>query len=205
MTKTQKEVPEVLSASVADEVKGSDAIGNVPEKVPSITRYVPWENIKISRAVTDEDVPKVIKEAEILAELCHTEIGVYSGANAVCHAQIDSIDPMRFFVSSSGTLIINPSIVNHTKSTVDSLEACTSFPQNPPVNVQRYHKITALFQQLTKEKTLTEPREEQFSGPEAKAIQHELDHMEGHSIYDEDHNPEWCLAQPVLIATPVKE
>lgn len=204
MTKTQDGAPEVLSVSVADEVKNSDAIGNAPGKVNVLLRYVPWHN-KPSRQVTADDMPRVIKEAAVLGELCHTPVGVYSGANAVSHAQIDSEDPMRFFVSSSGEVIINPTITNHTKTTVDSVEACTSFPERQPVTVQRYHKLTVRFQQITATKELSDVREEDFSGPEAKAIQHEIEHMNSHSIYDEGHSPEWCLGEALLTATPVTE
>ena len=196
-----EQAPEILSVSVAEDLKPGDAIGNAPEKVSVLTRYVPWHQ-NLSREVTMEDIPRVLKEAVVMAELCHTQVGVYSGANAISHCQIDDKDPLRFFVSSSGEVIINPVITEHTKTPVDSVEACTSFPEKPPVTVQRYHKIKVKFQQLTLEKNLSEPREEDFSGPEAKAMQHECEHFTGHSIYDENHDPEWCLFQPPLKATP---
>ena len=206
MTKQDKQEnkEEVLSVEVNDTIKPGEAIGNPSEKSSVLTRYVPWHT-KLSREVVDEDIVRVVKEAAVMGELCHTQTGPYSGANAVSHAQIDNVDPLRFFVSSSGEIIINPVIVNHTKTPVESVEACTSFPERQPVTVQRFHKITVKFQQLTTDKTLSPAREEQFSGPEAKAVQHELEHMAGHTIYDENHNPEWCLGQPLLTATPAKE
>lgn len=191
---------DILSVQVSDKIKSSEAIGDKPDEQPVIMRYVPWHG-KPSRAVTADDIPRVLKEAPVLGKLCHTPVGIYGGANAVSHAQIDSVDPLRFFVSSSGEVIINPVIINHTKVSVDSVEACTSFPENPPITVQRYHKVSVRFQQITTEKELGEPREENFSGPEAKAIQHECEHMAGHSIYDENHDPEWCLVSPSLVAT----
>lgn len=200
---TNKE-PEVLSVEVSDAIKPGEAIGNPQEKINVLVRYVPWHT-KLSRTVTSEDIPRLIKEASVMGELCHTPIGIYGGANAVSHAQIDGVDPLRFFVSSSGEVIINPVIIDHTKTPVDSVEACTSFPEKPPVTVQRYHKITARFQQLTIEKELSDFREEQFSGPEAKAFQHECEHMNGHSIYDEVISPEDALGEALLTATPVKE
>ncbi len=201
MTENQ---PDILSVSVSDAVKPAEAIGNPPEKVNPLLRYVPWHT-KLSRAVTPEDIPTVVKESVVLAELCHTAHGIYTGANAVAHAQIDDKDPLRFFVSSSGEIIINPVITNHTKTPVDSVEACTSFPDKPPKNVQRYHKITVKFQQLNIDKTLSEPREEEFAGPESKAMQHEIAHMNGHSIYDEVVSPEDALGEALLTATQVKE
>ena len=194
-----KEQPEILSVEVNDAVKPGEAIGNPPDNSSPLLRYVPWHQ-KLSRTVTSDDLPKVIKEAMVLAELCHTKTGIYDGGNAVCHAQIDDQDPMRFFVSSSGALIINPVIVNHTKTPVDSVEACTSFPEKPPIMVQRYHKITAKLQTLTSEKELSEPREEEFSGPDAKVMQHEISHMNGHSIYDEVTSPEDALGEALLTA-----
>lgn len=199
----EEQAPEILSVSVAEDLKPGDAIGNAPPEVPVITRYVPWHQ-KLSREVTEGDIQTVLKESPVLGKLCHTPVGVYGGANAVSHPQIDDKDPLRFFVSSSGEVIINPVIIEHTKTPVDSVEACTSFPEKPPVTVQRYHKIKVKFQQLTLEKNLSEPREEDFSGPEAKALQHEIAHMNGHSIYDEAISPEDALGQALLTATPTE-
>jgi len=200
---TNKE-PEVLSVSVSDAIKPGEAIGNPPEKTSPLLRYIPWTN-KPSRPVVEEDLPRVIKESTVLAELCHTNYGIFSGANAVSHCQIEDNDPLRFFVSSSGEIVVNPIIVSHTKIPVDSIEACTSFPTNPPKTVQRYHKLRVKFQQITLEKTLSEPREEDFSGPEAKVIQHEISHFNGHGIYDEVISPEDAIGETLLIATQVKE
>ncbi len=199
MTKEQTQ-PEILEVKVEENMASNDAIGNASPKVPILMRYVPWHK-KPSRNVTAEDIPTVLKEAPILGELCHTSVGVYDGGNAVCHAQINDTDPLRFFVSSSGEIIVNPVIVKHTKTTVDSVEACTSFPEKPPVTVQRYHKIVVQFQQLTAQKELSEPRQEDFSGPESKVIQHECAHMNGHSIYDEEVSAEDSLGQTLLTAT----
>lgn len=198
------EVPETLSVAVSEDVGAGDAIGNQPSKVGPLTRYFPWHK-KLSREVVADDIPRLLKEAVVLGELCHTRHGVYGGANAVAHPQIDNKDPLRFFVSSSGEVIINPVIVNHTKIPVDSVEACTSFADKEPKTVQRYHKVTVRFQQLNLEKNLSEPREEEFSGPEAKAMQHELAHLNGHSMYDEVIGPEDALGQALLTPAPVKE
>ena len=193
------EKPEDLSVEVEEHLGAGEAIGNPPAKVNPLTRYVPWHT-KLSRTVTSEDIPRVVKEAMILGELCHTANGIYGGANAVAHPQIDDQDPLRFFVSSSGEIIINPVIIRHTKVPVDSVEACTSFPTKEPKTVQRFHKIGVRFKQLTLEKELSPLREEDFSGPEAKAMQHEIEHCQGHCIFDENHNPEWCLGEVLLEA-----
>lgn len=200
-TTHEEEAPEILSVAVSEDVTSTDGTpaGLKDDKFPVLMRYVRWEG-KPARAVTQEDIPRLIEESQVLGELCHTEHGVYSGANAVAHNQIDHTDPLRFFVANSGEVIINPVIINHTKAPVDSIEACTSFPENPPVKVSRYHKITARFQQLNLDRTLTEPLEVEFSGAEAKVMQHEVAHLNGHSVYDTDRNPEHALGEALLTA-----
>ena len=199
MTKEEEKAPENLEIKVSETVGSTDGVGNVPVKQPIIMKLVPWHS-KPSREVTSKDIPKILEDAPVMGELCHTQVGIYDGGNALSHCQINNEDPLRFFVSSSGEVIINPVIINHTSAPVDSVEACMSFPEKPPIVVKRYHKIVLRFQQLTLEKELSEPKEEDFSGPEAKVVQHEVAHMNGHSIYDEIVRPEDALGEALLTA-----
>lgn len=193
--------PEVLEVNVSESVGTDDMIGNPPDKTPALMRYVKFSG-KLARQVLEDDIPRLLDEAVVMGELCRTPTGAYSGANAVSHNQIDDKDPLRFFVSSSGEIIVNPKIVGHTKVPVDSIEACTSFPERPPKTVQRYHKVTAQFQLITTDKKLSEMQEEGFSGAEAKVFQHECEHLNGHHIYEAGHDPEWSVGEALLTAKP---
>lgn len=186
---SKSENPEILSVEVSDDVKGSEAVGDTPKEPSIFDRYVPWTGTK-ARTVTEADVERVKTEALVLGALCRTPRGRSIGANAVAHNQIDSTDPLNFFVSASGEIIINPEIISHTKVPVDSYEGCTSFHDLEPKTVKRYHVITARFQQLKLDGTLSPVKEEGFSGNDAKVFQHEIAHLKGHSIYDETIKPE---------------
>lgn len=204
---SQNETPnEVLEVSVSDTAalqdvgpggaEAPEAVdGSESEYAKLIGRYVKWEG-KPARRVTDADLPRVLEEAIVLGTLCRTPLGPYNGANAVAHNQIDHTDPLRFFVSSSGEVVINPVIISHTKVPIDSYEACTSFPEHPPKMVKRYHVITAQFQQLNLDRTLSEVREVRFSGPDSRVFQHEVAHLNGHCIHDADVTPEHAVGEP---------
>jgi len=190
------ENPEILSVNV-DENLGVVSVGPGGEEPAhpeeamnnALDRYVEWKR-KPARLVTDDDVMRLLEEARIMARLCHFPSGKYAGANAISHNQIDDTDPLRFFVSNSGEIIVNPEMISHTKVPVDSFEGCTSFISNEPKTVKRYNVATVRFQQVNNDAKLSDPRTETFSGVEAKVMQHELAHLNGHSIYDADVKPQ---------------
>lgn len=146
--------------------------------------YVPPHEKK-SREVTEADLPKVIEDSHILYNLCYTKTGIYPGAFAVAHPQIDDKDPLRFFVTHDQKIIINPVIVRHTKHTVDSVEGCLTFPYLKPITVKRYNKCEVECYGLTKDGKMGERITLSLSGREAKIFQHEIDHFESVYVYDE--------------------
>lgn len=144
---------------------------------------------KVSREVLESDIERVVKEANILYNLCFTKNGLTSGAYAMASPQIDDQDPLRFFVTARKDLIINPVIVRHTKHTVPSKEGCYSFPERQPIIVQRWHKIEVEFRTLivdpdNKDKyKFSSLLKENLSGKEAKIWTHEIDHLFARYVY----------------------
>jgi len=156
---------------------------------PSITdRYVEWKGLK-ARKIEEADIPRVLEESKVLAELCHTTHGIYGGANAVAHNQIDHTDPLRFFVSNSGEMIVNPEVIKHTKVPVENLEGCTSFANEKPKKVKRFNVVDVTYQTFKFDETLSDVIEGKFTGVEAKVFQHQTAQLNGHCIYDEDYTP----------------
>lgn len=203
-------------ASLIDIVpKGGDTPADHTIKL--LKRIVPPHE-KISREVTDADVPKVIEEAYVLRDLCIIRNGLYGSAYAMAHPQIDDTDPMRFFVFQDGRVIINPRITLATKFQVDSDEGCMTFPTEPMKVVGRSHKVTVEYRTLLRdgEKQVLSPQVEgHFSGRESKIFQHEIDHMDGKYIYTKEdtekpkeegvliHDKERFAVEP--LEEPVKE
>jgi len=172
---------ELVDSTTEENKEASD---NAPEPIDFLKRIVP-EHRKISRDVTDDDVERVISEAKVLYNICYSQNGPYNGAFAMAHPQIDDQDPLRFFVTADAQLIINPSIVRHTRHTVDSKEGCYTFPSlEPKKDVQRYNKITISFQTIGEDDKLTRVGHLNLSGKEAKIFQHEMDHLDANYIYD---------------------
>lgn len=155
-----------------------------PKKEPvDFLKYYVKPHKKISREVTDKDLKRVAEDAHILYNLCHTQHGIYRGGLAVAHQQINDKDPLRFFVMHTKELIINPVIINHTKSTIDSEEGCLSFFNRPQKIVQRWNKCEVEYQTITEEGILSDKIKIDLSGKESKVYQHEVDHFDCKYIY----------------------
>ena len=65
-------------------------------------------------------------------------------------------------------------------------------------DVQRYNKITALYQTLEKtngegEPVISNKIQEEFNGGKAHIFQHNTSHLNGSCIYDTDYSPEKCM------------
>lgn len=147
-----------------------------------IDRYVKPHN-KVSRKVEQKDLTRVLREANVLYNLCFCRVGLYGGGLAVHHSQIDDKDPMNFLVTKDKEIIINPEITRHSNYTVLSKEACLSFPNEMPVNVSRWQKIESRYYVVDNDGSLVIV-EEKMSGERAKMYQHEFDHSLGVLIFN---------------------
>lgn len=141
----------------------------------------------VSRPVQESDIPRVLEDLPKLKAVLDNPLQgrVYC---AVAHCQVTDKDPLQFFLAEPGRfkydLIINPEIMRATKAQVDSKEACISYPDKPPITVQRSHKLT-LHYQTYEEGKLVSVRED-CNGAAAKIAQHEIDHFEARYIYDRE-------------------
>ena len=173
----------VLSINVADSVGTADVFNPPPAAPDLLDRYVA-PHTKVSRDVTQDDVGRVITEAEIMHQLCFTPRGIYPSAVAIAHPQIDDQDPLRFFVTLAGEIIINPVISSTTKTTVDNVEGCMSYPDNKMKKVQRFNVLELSYQTVMKNGELSEVLQKSCSGKLAKIIQHETDHLDAKYVFD---------------------
>jgi peptide deformylase len=201
-----KTFQENLSVFVSDNVAPADKMGGSPPAEQELRelamkylgRYVPAHNMP-SRKVEEKDVPRVVEEGKIMITLCSIPRGGTTGAEAIAHMQIDDKDPLSFFVTKRGEIIINPRIVRHSGYTVGKVEGCMSFPEEPAKEVSRYHKIEAAFQTLIKnekgEPILSEEKTLSLSGFFAQIFQHEISHILGWNIFDHDYIEEACVTK----------
>ena len=136
----------------------------------------------VSREVTEKNLPIVKKDCELLHTLCFMRRGPIPSAYAIAHPQIRK-KSLRFFVTKKGELIVNPEIIRHTKQIIKKMEGCLTFPLEPMVEVDRWHKCEVDYQTVEDDK-LTEIRTKNLSGTEAEVWQHEIDHLDAIYIYD---------------------
>jgi len=156
-----------------------------------LERLVPPHDKK-SREVTNEDVERVISEAKILYEICFDHTGVYRGAYAMHHSQIDDKDPLSMFVTVDRKIVINPKILGHSSYLVDSEEGCVTFIEKPEVTVQRWRKMDVEYVTIMVDPDdeskfkLSSVISEHLVGREAWVFQHEFDHGNASYIYPLD-------------------
>lgn len=155
---------------------------------------------KISRLVTDQDVERVYNDAEKITGLLNASVGMYKRFYAIAHAQVETEDPLRFFVINPATdlfrswreiVVINPVMIRHTDLMCSSEEACASFASMPMTSVKRWTKCEVEFSPLQfvqgedgKNKPVIGRRISiNMSGKLAKVFQHEMDHLDAKYIY----------------------
>jgi peptide deformylase len=159
-----------------------------PLASPELVQLYVKPHKKISREVTEADIPRVMEDGEKLYRLCHTPVGIYPSGFAVAHPQITEEDCLRFYVTYDEDIIINPVIVNHTKTLVYDLEGCMSEPLTMPMKIGRWYKIVLQYQTIEEREegvfTLSEVRTVKLKGRDARVAQHECHHLD--SVYISD-------------------
>ncbi len=136
---------------------------------------------KKSRLVKESEYDKVQKLALEMVEFCINGVGIHERGYAIAHMQVEDNDPMRFFVTLSGEIVINPIITRHTKTPTMKREGCLSYPEDRPVFVERFTKCDVEY--ISIYDGVVEKKTDSVRGLEAQIFQHEIDHMDGISIF----------------------
>lgn len=151
----------------------------------------------VSRLVTAEDLPVVVEACKKMLPLLFTPIGLYKGFFAIAHPQIEKERPLRFFMLNTTDLnidedrivcVVNPVILQHTSSTIESNEGCATFSKMPMAKVERWNKCTVEYSKIYLDKndqpTIGHNKKTvNLSGKAAKVFQHEIDHLNAKYIY----------------------
>ena len=109
----------------------------------------------------------------------------YERGFAITHSQVNSRDPLRFFVTDAGIIIVNPKIMVHTNHPIKSMEGCLTYPFQPKVQVDRWNKCVVRYLYIDEKGELSDYQEENLNGTQAIIFQHEIDHFNGKYVYDE--------------------
>ena len=136
----------------------------------------------VSREATEADTDRIIADGMKMFDMAIDPPEGHSEAAGIAHAQITKDDPLRFFITSEGDLVINPIFTNHTKVPVIKNEACTTFPYGIARNIRmkRYHKCEVEYWTIENEDTKQWiKKSESLSSFRAQLFQHEVDHMNG--------------------------
>jgi len=112
-----------------------------------------------------------------MTALCQQPLGRKPYAMALAHCQVDHDDPIRLFVLKDGTAISNPQILD-SKGMYWHVEGCMSFPLKNDKKVRRAREVLVKYVS-SEAKEVTK----WLDGIDACIFQHEIDHMNGISIY----------------------
>lgn len=135
---------------------------------------IPMHKI-VSRAVAESDLPRVLSDAKEMVGLCHGTRKAY----AVAHSQVTLEDPLRFFVKSDGSVVVNPNITCHSATGYVAAEGCMSLPEAGLFEVPRWDVMEVEYRDAGWKKIHRKVR-----GVEAQIFHHEIDHMDGKYVSD---------------------
>jgi peptide deformylase len=156
---------------------------------------------KKSRIVESRDLENIKNLSIEMFNILNTPSGLYNRHWACAHPQVEANDPLRFFVLNSlvekirkndelfknfdiydaREIIINPVIIRHSKTTIDSLEGCLTFSDLPMVKKQRWYKVEIeynyLIMDFNDKPVLSKRKRVNLKGDLARVFQHEIDHL----------------------------
>lgn len=172
------------------------AIAAVRERQVFLAEQYCKPHTKVSRFVKEEDLDRVIHEGKLMHEMCLVGRGEYNTAYAIAHSQLNSEDPLRFFVTYEGQFYINPVIEKKGHELYQANEGCMSYPEEPMKGVVRYKKVKVKFRTIGHKQDpetgedlgeyyLTKQIEQEVDGQFAQILQHECQHLNGSDIYRE--------------------
>lgn len=141
-----------------------------------------------ARYAEEKDIPRIVQDAEMMRKLCWKPHGRHRQAHAIAHPQVHK-NPLRFFVLRMGETLINPMILARLGDINACSEGCMSFPHDQNAEVPRHETVQVRY--FTPVRTpnggwALQRQEKTLSGMPAQIFQHEMDHLEGVSVYDYD-------------------
>lgn len=149
------------------------------------TEYlIPPHKVKSRPAKNDADIERIRKDAETMKMVLKGPLGIWNIGYSIAHSQITNKDPLCFFVTREGEIIVNPVITRHTKAEIPQTEGCLTFHWSDckALQVPRFHKAQITCYKLTS--TGYEEYEGEVTGLIAQIFQHEIDHFNGIYYYD---------------------
>jgi peptide deformylase len=154
----------------------------------------------LKSALKVEDPKEIIKEAlEIQKAIydgdVYTPSSKFNECFAVAQPQISS-KPLRYFVLNpkwkkiveayDGEIIINPRLLSKDRTTrIMFKEGCLSYPFRPLKKVKRFRKIEVTYVIIDNKGRITEVPKKILEEIPAIVFQHELEHLNGKSIWSD--------------------
>jgi len=186
------------------------AVKKVLERKVFLSEKYVTPHQKPARRAKDADLSRILEDAALMHEMCMVGRGEYTNAYAIAHTQINDTDPLRFFVTIKGEIYVNPVIVGKSHELVTIKEGCMSYPEEPMKATMRFktatmkyrtvaHKVNPETGESIGEYSLTKETTTTFTDVMSNVVQHECQHLNGWSIYNEGSNATRALNEPVAV------
>lgn len=148
------------------------------KKMDQLTFALPNDNVLKTKAQEITTItPEIFDLAKAMVITMASRGGIGLAAPQVCFA-IQLIVVYVPHEMDEPLVLLNPKITNKTQSTDQMDEGCLSFPYLG-VNVERATGVTVKFMALN-----GDVKSMKFAGLTARAIQHEVDHLNGITLRD---------------------
>ncbi len=145
-----------------------------------IDRMIVKPHRRVSREVTDADVPRLLDDVDLMRAVFANQTCL-----ALAHPQIEAKDPLRFYVTCDGAVIVNPVIEWRGPGLIDSREGCMTFPGKPDTTKRRADRVLVSYQTVEFGK-LCERRRASLGSLKSRVAQHEIDHLDGIYCYGDN-------------------
>lgn len=134
----------------------------------------PHEHLRTTTTPVDKVTPELVQQAEEMYKVMRAENGVGLAANQVGL----SISLIVLEDQGKPLFLFNPKIIQYSKETEIKYEGCLSFDKKV-CRVKRSTSIKIKFRNVYNKMTYRE-----LSGLQARACQHEMDHLLGILVID---------------------
>jgi|GEM_PF-1835109 len=150
-------------------------------------------------AKTVEDPKEIIREALEIQSMIIDGTVIYPGSKhndcfAVAQPQVSTY-PLRYFVINprfkdlekifGGVIVVNPKVLTKNKlSKISSKEGCLSWPFRFLKSIKRYEEIEVSYVIIDNKGRIENIAQKSLKGLPAIIFQHELDHLNGRTIWD---------------------
>lgn len=165
-----------MTEEILNDDPDEEIISNISHLTLQLVPYTEVENITCD-PVTNEDIPTILEQIKEMQEIVKFHNGLGIAAPQV------GIKKQFYLALINGeyTLFCNAKFFKGSGSRDTHAEGCLSYPGLPHAKAKRWKDITVIYDMVVNGELV--PMRSKFKGIEAFEHQHEIDHLNGLTVY----------------------